>query len=46
MKKAITIIKELKAMIYEAKNPLMDDSHKFDLNKADKKLTELYEVIK
>jgi hypothetical protein len=36
------IIQELKNMIYSAKSPKMDNSHEFDLDKADKLLTQLY----
>lgn len=35
-------IKKLKNMIYKAKTPLMDNSHEFNFNDADKILNRIY----
>ena len=43
---AITIIKELKSMLYKSKSPMMDGSDRFDTRKADKLLNQIYTLLK
>ena len=46
IKEAVEIIKELKCMIYKSKSPQMDGSHILDERLAEKRLTNLYLIIK